>query len=133
MATSRLSTDDDRPERTATNTGASTARRGPPLNRSEKNALRLGIKKYYTYSGDMSDRTLKVKVVVNLSEKGEIVGKPKIVGARTGTERALGRAGARALIRAAGSGEFKRLPADKYFHWKRLNVFFTIDRLQVSG
>lgn len=123
----------DKPERTAQNTGGSTERRGPPLNRTEKNALRLGIKKYYTYSGDMSDRTLKVKVVVKLSERGEIVGKPKVVGAKTSTEHALGRAGTRALLRAEANGEFKRLPPDKYFHWKQLNVFFTIDRLQVSG
>lgn len=118
-----------KPERTA----ASNTRRGPPLNTREKNALRVGIKKYYNYTGDRSDPTVQVKVVVNLTEAGEIVGKPEIVKASTGTERALARAGARALVQAANAGEFKRLPPDKYDRWKRLNVIFTIDEPAVSG
>ena len=127
----------EKPEtRPAERTGGSTPRRGPKLNRGEINALRLGIKKYYTYTGSRSDPSLRVKVRVELSEDGEIVGKPKILdgsGGTAGDRRALGQAGSRALLRAARDGEFRRLPREKYGRWKRLNFIFTIDRLDLSG
>ena len=122
--------------RPAERTGGSTPRRGPKLNRGEINALRLGIKKYYTYTGSRSDPSLRVKVRVDLTEDGEIVGKPEILdgsGGSAGAQRALGQAGSRALVRAARDGEFKRLPREKYGRWKRLNFIFTIDRLDLSG
>jgi hypothetical protein len=127
----------EKPEtRPAERTGGSTPRRGPKLNRGEINALRLGIKKYYTYTGSRSDPTLRVKVRVELTEDGEIVGKPKLMDGSGGTEsaqRALGLAGSRALVRAARDGEFKRLPREKYDRWRRLNFIFTIDQLDLSG
>ena len=130
-------TEPEKPEQVATPSEAgSTPRRGPKLNRGEINALRLGIKKYYTYTGSRSDPSLRVKVRVDLTEDGEIVGKPEILdgsGGTAGAQRALGQAGARALVRAARDGEFKRLPREKYDRWQRLNFIFTIDRLDLSG
>ena len=95
--------------------------------------MRLGIQKHYYFGGDTSDPSLKVDVVVQLSEAGEIVGKPQIVDASSSAQRALGRAGARALIKAANAGEFKRLPPAKFNRWKKLIVTFTVDRAAVSG
>ncbi|MEM1159667.1 MAG: hypothetical protein AAGJ28_01930 [Pseudomonadota bacterium] len=117
-------------------TGGSSARKGPKLSRGEINALRLGVKNYYVYNGDRSDRALKVTLRVDLNENGTIKGKPKVTRASGGSkasQRALGQSGSRALIRAARAGEFKRLPKNKYGRWKRLNFVFTIDRLDLSG
>jgi hypothetical protein len=102
-----------------------------PLSSGEKDALRLGIKKYYTYNGDRSDRSLQVKVRVRLTPDGVIEGKPEIVEATGGTpasQAALGRAGRSALVYAQNAGEFEKLPADKYAAWSVLNVVFTTEQ-----
>ena len=103
-----------------------------PLSRGEKNALRLGIKKFYNYSGDRSDRRLAVVIRVNMNPDGTISGKPTLRQAQGGTkaaQNALFQAGRRALIRAQNAGEFKKLPRNKYPRWRRLNFVFTIDRV----
>ncbi len=110
------------------NNVGSTAVKGPQLNRGEKNALRLGIKKYYTYGGDRSDRSLRVTIRVKLKQDGSIDGKPVQRRAKGGTkasQRAVFQAGRRAIIRAASAGEFRRLPANKYNRWKVIDVVFT--------
>jgi len=123
-------------ERTAAS-GGTTPRRGPPLNNREVNALRVGIKKYYTYNGDRSDPAMQVTLRLELDQAGEIMGKPQVTGGQGGNDssrRALGQAASRALIRAARAGEFKRLPTDKYDRWKLLNFIFTLDKLsEVTG
>lgn len=99
-----------------------------PLSRGEKNALRLGIKKYYTYSGDRSDPNLQVAIRVELTEQGTIRGNPVVVDASGGTaasQAALGRAGRAALIYADNAGEFGKLPPEKYGAWRVLTVVFT--------
>ncbi|MEO1492887.1 MAG: hypothetical protein AAFV19_12105 [Pseudomonadota bacterium] len=110
------------------NSGGSTAVKGPKLNRGEKNALRLGIKKHYVYGGDRSDRSLRVTIRVKLNQDGTIDGKPVQRRAKGGTaasQRAVFQAGRRALIKAANAGEFRRLPANKYNRWKVIDVVFT--------
>ncbi len=101
-----------------------------PLNEGEKNALRLGIKNFYTYSG-RQDPSLRVTIRVRLSEQAEIDGKPELLRAEGGdagfAERAV-RPGRRALLQAQNAGEFKKLPADKYGAWKVLNVVFTTEK-----
>lgn len=99
-----------------------------PLSAGEKDALRLGIKKYYTYNGDRSDPNLQVTIRVHLNERGEIEGKPETVDAKGGTEAsqaALGRAGRAALSYAANDGEFGKLPPEKHSAWGVLTVVFT--------
>lgn len=102
-----------------------------PLSTGEKDALRLGIKKYYTYNGDRSDRSLQVTVRVRLDEAKKIVGKPEMVsasGGNPGSQKALFDAGRRALMQAQNGGEFDKLPADKYASWSVLNVVFTTEQ-----
>lgn len=99
-----------------------------PLSAGEKDALRLGIKKYYTYNGDRSDPNLQVTIRVRLDKQGQIEGKPETIEARGGTEQsqaALGRAGRAALSYAANNGEFSKLPPDKHAAWGVLTVVFT--------
>ncbi|MFK7944368.1 MAG: hypothetical protein AB8B85_15840, partial [Paracoccaceae bacterium] len=110
--------------------GGSSAVKAARLNRGERDALRLGIKKYYTYSGDRSDRGLQVVIRVRLKADGSIQGKPErrsAKGGNAGSQKALFDAGRRAIIRASRAGEFKRLPRDKYPRWKTLNFRFSID------
>ncbi|MGD1924771.1 MAG: hypothetical protein ACFB03_11390 [Paracoccaceae bacterium] len=114
----------------------SSAVRAPKLSRGERDALRIGIKKYYTYNGDRSDRSLRVTVRVKLDKQGKIVGKPTLRQAAGGTDasqRALFNAGRRAISRAASAGEFRRLPADKYDRWKVLNFRFSTDKIGFSS
>ncbi len=102
-----------------------------PLNNGEKNALRLGIKKYYVYNGDRSDRSLHVTIRVRLDEQAKITGKPEMLkaeGGTSGSQKALFDAGRRALLRAEAQGEFDRLPKDKYMAWSVLNVVFTTEQ-----
>lgn len=106
----------------------STAVKGPKLNRGEKNALRIGIKKYYSYGGDRSDKSLRVTVRVKLNQNGTINGNPTQRRAKGGTsasQRAVFQAGRRAIIRAAQAGEFRKLPASKYNRWKVIDFVFT--------
>ena len=106
----------------------STAVRGPKLNRGEKEALRVGIKKYYSYGGDRSDRQLRVTIRVKLNENGTLNGNPVQKNARggnAGSQRAVFQAGRRAIIRAADAGEFRKLPANKYNRWKVIDFVFT--------
>ena len=118
-----------------TQSGGSQSQFAAKLTRGERNALRLGIKKYYVYNGDRSDRSLQVIIRVKLREDGTIIGKPAQRSAKGGnaqSQRALFNAGRRALIRAAASGEFRRLPRDKYQRWKVLNFRFTTTKVGVS-
>ena len=120
----------DKPPKPTSQPDGPTAVKAAPLNRGERNALRLGIKKYYTYNGDRSDRALQVVIRVRLKADGTIQGKPEKRSAQGGSgasQNALFQAGRRALIQAASSGEFKRLPKDKYPRWKTLNFRFSID------
>ncbi|MEM7743818.1 MAG: hypothetical protein AAF409_08915 [Pseudomonadota bacterium] len=113
--------------------GGSQSEFAAKLSRGERNALRLGIKKYYVYNGDRSDRDLQVIIRVRLNPDGTINGKPeqrRAEGGSSASQRALFQAGRRALIRAAGAGEFKRLPSDKYQRWKVLNFRFSVDDIR---
>jgi hypothetical protein len=107
-----------------------SARPTAPLNEGEKDALRLGIRKFYTYSG-RQDPSLRVTIRVRLTEQAEIAGKPELLraeGGDQGSQTALYQAGRRALLQAESQGEFKRLPTDKYGAWKVLNVVFTTEK-----
>jgi hypothetical protein len=113
----------------AANAGGSTRPSGP-LNEGEKDALRLGIKKFYTYSG-RQDPTLRVTIRLRLDEQAQIDGKPELLraeGGDQGSQKSLFDAGRRALLQAQNAGEFKKLPADKYGAWQVLNVVFTTEK-----
>ncbi|MEM7210291.1 MAG: hypothetical protein AAF479_00145 [Pseudomonadota bacterium] len=111
-----------------TKTGGSSAVRAPKLSRGEKSALRVGIKKYYTYGGDRSDKSLRVTIRVKLNQNGSLNGNPtqrRAKGGSAASQRAVFQAGRRAIIRAANAGEFRKLPAAKYGRWKVIDFVFT--------
>lgn len=125
-AEQRVAAAEPKPAQTAGGSSRPTA----PLNEGEKNALRLGIKNFYTYSG-RRDPSLRVTIRVRLTEHAQIDGKPELLRAEGGdkaAQNALYQAGRRALLQAQNAGEFGRLPADRYGAWKVLNVVFTTEK-----
>ncbi len=99
------------------------------MTRGEVDGLRLGIKTYFTYAGNRSDRSLEVTLEIALDPAGRIVSGPELVSGRgaPGAQRALFQAGRRALLRAQSAGEFAKLPRAKYDIWQRIRVIFTPD------
>lgn len=101
----------------------------------EKDALRLGIKRYFVYNGNRSDRSLRVTIRIKLASDASIVGAPELIDAGGGdarTQDVLFRSGRRALLRAEAAGEFKKLPPDKYSGWKLIHVTFTPEEIGFS-
>lgn len=100
------------------------------MTRGEKDALSLGIKRYFTYNGSRADRQLSVKIEIGLDPSGRIVRGPAqiaVTGGDPRAQQALFQAGRRALLRAQGAGEFARLPIEKYDAWKLIHVTFFPD------
>ncbi len=124
----------DKPREAQSNqsAGGSTARFAAIVTQGEKDALRLGIKRYFTFSGNRSDRTLAVVIAVRLDKTGKISGKPELLraqGADKSAQNALFQAGRRALLRAQAAGEFSKLPPDKHQAWKLIHVTFTPENI----
>ncbi len=112
--------------------GGSSAAFAAALSIGEKDALRLGIKRYFVFNGNRSDRSLQVTVEIQLGQDAKIIGQPRLVrgsGGDAATQDALFRAGHRALRRAENAGEFNRLPRDKYASWQIIHVTFTPEEI----
>lgn len=109
--------------------GAGTTKTVGQLSFSDRDNLRVGIKSYFNPPQGVADADeLAVVFVIELNDKGEIVGKPKLDSPKPPLDRrveALARAGARALIRSASAGVFAKLPKDKYARWRLIEVTFT--------
>jgi hypothetical protein len=123
---------DAKPAKEPKPAGGSTAAFAAALSNGEKDALRLGIKRYFVFNGNRSDRALQVTVEIQLGEDAKIIGQPQLLRASGGdpaTQEALFRAGNRALMRAQNAGEFNRLPRDKYASWQIIHVTFTPEEI----
>ncbi|MEM6488096.1 MAG: hypothetical protein AAF677_07475 [Pseudomonadota bacterium] len=92
----------------------------------EKEALSLGIRDYFSYSG-REERGLRVTMEILLSEDGRIVDGPRQVDGRgdRAVQDALSRAARRALIQAQNAGVFADLPRAKYDAWRWIHVTFS--------
>lgn len=111
---------------------AAPARFAAQVTRGERDALRLGLKQYFTYRGRVSDPALAVRVGITLNRSGRITEGPELIEARGGTEperRILFRDARTALILAMQAGVFAKLPAAKYEAWRRIHVTFTPDEI----
>jgi hypothetical protein len=116
--------------------GGSTSQFASAITIGEKDALRLGIKRYFVYSGNRSDRSLQVTIRIRLGQNAKIIGKPELLRASGGdeaTRQVLFRAGRRALLKAQSFGEFKKLPPAKYNGWKLIHVTFTPEEIGFSS
>ncbi|MEL6336504.1 MAG: hypothetical protein AAFQ88_07625 [Pseudomonadota bacterium] len=98
------------------------------VTRGERDALSLGIREFFSYGGNRSDRSLAVTVSIRLDRSGKIVEGPEMVRAQGGNpavQRALFQSARRALLMAQRAGVFGRLPAQKYEAWRWMHVTFT--------
>jgi hypothetical protein len=112
--------------------GGSTSQFASAVTIGEKDALRLGIKQYFVYSGNRADRTLQVTIRIRLGQDAKIIGQPELLKASGGdaaTQQVLFRSGRRALLKAQSAGEFKKLPPAKYNGWKLIHVTFTPEEI----
>jgi hypothetical protein len=124
-----------RPAETA-RPAASTSRFAQTVTRGERDGLSLAIKRYFTYNGNRSDRSLQVTIGIELDQTGKIVGQPQKIRASGGdasTQNVLYESGRRALYRAASAGEFAKLPAAKYEAWRVIHVTFTPEEIGFSS
>ncbi len=115
--------------------GGSTSQFANAVTMGEKDALRLGIKKYFVYNGNRSDRSLRVTIRIRLGRNAKIIGQPELLEASGGdeaTRQVLFRAGSRALRKAQNAGEFNKLPPAKYDGWKLIHVTFTPEEIGFS-
>lgn len=111
--------------------GGSTSQFASLVTAGEKDALRLGIKQYFLYNGNTSDRSLQVTVAIELDQSARIVNGPELISASGGdqaTQDLLFRSGRAALLKAQNAGVFAKLPPDKYEGWRLIHVTFTPDR-----
>jgi hypothetical protein len=116
--------------------GGSTSQFSNAVTTGEKDALQLGIKRYFVYPGNRSDRSLQVTIGIKLGQDAKIIGKPKLLRASGGdktTQDVLFQAGRRALLKAQNAGEFKKLPPAKYDGWKLIHVTFTPEKIGFSS
>ncbi len=108
--------------------GARPSRFANQVTRGERDALVIGLKRYFTYAGNRADPSLSVTIGIGLDPSGRIVEGPELLratGTNPGAQQALSLAAQRALRRAASAGEFARLPIQKYDAWKVIHVTFT--------
>jgi hypothetical protein len=116
--------------------GGSTSQFSAAITIGEKDALRLGIKRYFVYNGNRSDPSLRVTIQIRLGQDARIIGKPELLRASGGdqnTQRVLFQAGRRALFKAQNAGEFEKLPPAKYAGWKIIHVTFTPEEIGFSS
>jgi len=116
--------------------GGSTSQFANAVTRGEKDALRLGIKRFFVYNGNRSDRALQVTIRIRLDQDAKILGQPELLQASGGNpavQQVLFQAGRRALLKAQGAGEFKKLPVAKYDGWKLIHATFTPEEIGFSS
>ena len=116
-----------------TSQGGGTSRVAGRVSFRDREALRVGIKNEFNPPrGGANEENLAVVIRIELTDAGKIVGKPKLIKPKSpnGAERALMRAGVRALVRSAAKGVFARLPKDKYASWRVIRVTFTPKEIQ---
>lgn len=124
-----------RPARTASATprpaspSASDRPRGPPVTETEKDGIRLGIKKYWnvvTLSGLPDYQTLVVEVKIAVGRDGKIIGeiepwKPK---RPDGNFLRAFQVARRAVLQAERNGDLKFPSQEKYEQWKEIVLRF---------
>lgn len=106
-----------------------TSRSVGQLSFRDKDALRVGIKGYFSPpTGLPNEDRLAVKLRITVSQAGKITSGPDVLspgGRLDAAHAALMRAGVRALKKSEAAGVFSKLPRDKYERWKTMNVTFT--------
>lgn len=107
---------------------------GPPLSAGEKDALRVAVSQCWNV-GSLSSAALAttVTVTVNLAQDGKPdAGSIRMLsssGGDAGSARQAFEAARRAIVRCGASGF--DLPADKYAHWREVEMTFNPERMRI--
>lgn len=108
---------------------------GPPLTGGEKDAMRLAVSRCWNV-GSLSTDALQTVVVVgfSLNRDGTIVpGSLRMLdssGGSAGAAKQAFDAARRAILRCGAKGY--DLPADKYAHWKDIEITFNPERMRIK-
>ncbi len=104
---------------------------GPPMTGTEKGALVLAVTQCWNPPiGVQNAGDLKVTLLVELNEQGNLIGSPKLIspsGNPEGVVKQAYEAGRRALLRC---GPYN-LPKDKYEQWRQIEVTFNPQNMVV--
>lgn len=115
--------------------GAAEEPAGPPLTSGEKDAMRLAVSRCWNV-GSLSTDALQTVVVVgfSLNRDGTIVaGSLRMLdssGGSAGAAKQAYEAARRAILRCGAKGY--DLPADKYAHWKDIEITFNPERMRIK-
>ncbi|WP_170370889.1 energy transducer TonB [Ruegeria arenilitoris] len=115
--------------------GGASEPSGPPLTGGEKDAMRLAVSRCWNV-GSLSTDALKTVVVVgfSLNRDGSIVpGSLQLLDSSGGSDGAAKQAyeaARRAILRCGAKGY--DLPADKYEHWKDIEITFNPERMRIK-
>ncbi len=106
---------------------------GPPLNVGEKENLRVAVSNCWNVDvGGRSSDTI-VTVGVSMGRDGKVSGDVRLISADGGdaaSQRTAFQAARRAILRCQEDGY--PLPAEKYDHWKEIEMTFNPERMRVK-
>ncbi len=107
---------------------------GPPLTRSEEDALRVSVQRCWNVGSLSSEATRTVVVVaVEMGRDAKpIQSSIRLVGSEGGSEAAVNQAfeaARRAIIRCGLQGY--GLPEEKYAHWQEIEMTFNPERMRI--
>lgn len=106
---------------------------GPPLSAGEKEGLRVAVSACWNVDVGGRSADTVVTVGVSLDRAGKVVGNVRLInsegGDRTSATTAFN-AARRAILRCQKDGY--PLPADKYDHWKEVEMTFNPERMRVK-
>lgn len=99
---------------------------GPGLTGSERETFRLSVRACWNVDPGAEWARVSVKVGFSLTRDGKVDGNVRLVGFEGGSEAQANTAflvARRAILRCQGSGGY-RLPAEKYDHWRDVEITF---------
>lgn len=114
-------------------TPAAAAPSGPPLSAGEKEGLRVAVSNCWNVDVGGQSASTVVTVAVSLDRTGKVAGDVKLIGSEGGDDAAVRTAfgAARRAILRCQKGGFP-LPADKYEHWKVVEMTFNPEKMRVK-
>ncbi len=106
---------------------------GPPLNSGEKENLRVAVSSCWNVDVGGRSADTVVTVGVSMGRDGKVSGDVRLISAQGGdatSQRTAFRAARRAILRCQRDGY--PLPAEKYDHWKEIEMTFNPERMRVK-
>lgn len=112
---------------------AAAAPSGPPLSAGEKESLRVAVSNCWNVDVGGRSADTVVTVAVALDRAGKVVGNVELIASTGGDDasvRSAFQAARRAILRCQRDGF--PLPAEKYDHWKTVEMTFNPENMRVK-